>query len=249
MLSTETSHDNDRMQLSSAFKSTIFKKRKAWRVLATEEQREEAAGKNIQKIRQLRLKEEEDMTNFCNDVISRVDSEFFPAAQTADSRVFVLKMKGDYFRYMCEYMSGNARREAAENSIRAYQEGLTLAKSTLSPTNPTRLGLVMNYSVFINDILDRADLACRLSKESFDEALENLENIGKQTEDLKTENKPNENSNLINEDKEDNELNELTEEPVENEDDRYKQTIFIMQLIKDNVMMWSTPDEDGEQNI
>lgn len=65
--------------------------------------------------------------------------------------------KGDYCRYQAEFATGNARKEAAEESLLAYKTASDTAVIELPPTHPIRLGLALNFSVFYYEILNSAD--------------------------------------------------------------------------------------------
>ncbi|KAL3632052.1 hypothetical protein CASFOL_025036 [Castilleja foliolosa] len=43
------------------------------------------------------------------------------SAATGDSKVFYLKMRGDYHRYLADLKTGDERKEAAENTLSAYR--------------------------------------------------------------------------------------------------------------------------------
>jgi 14-3-3 protein epsilon len=47
----------------------------------------------------------------------------------------------------------------------------------LSTTDPIRLGLALNFSVFYYEIKNDAKKACELAKTAFDEAIADIENI------------------------------------------------------------------------
>lgn len=65
--------------------------------------------------------------------------------------------KGDYYRYKAEFAKGNSRKEAAESSLVAYKTANDIAAESLPPTNPIRLGLALNFSVFYYEILNSPD--------------------------------------------------------------------------------------------
>ena len=79
--------------------------------------------------------------------------------------------KGDYCRYLTEVAIGEARREAAERSLQAYQAACAVAKESLSPTHPIRLGLALNFSVFYYEVLGSPECACTMAKTAFDAAV------------------------------------------------------------------------------
>ncbi|KHN42450.1 14-3-3-like protein D [Glycine soja] len=62
--------------------------------------------------------------------------------------------KGDYYCYLVEYKSGNEKKEAVDQSMKAYESATTAAEADLPPTHPIRLGLALNSSVFYYEILN-----------------------------------------------------------------------------------------------
>ncbi|CAL5434335.1 unnamed protein product [Camellia sinensis] len=94
-----------------------------------------------------------------------LDSMLIPSAMSGDSKVFYLKMKGDYHRYLAEFKTGGKRMEAAENTLNAYKAAQDIANTELAPTHPIRLGLALNFSVFYYEILNSPDRACSLAKQ------------------------------------------------------------------------------------
>ena len=57
-------------------------------------------------------------------------------------------MKGDYYRYMCEYKNIEERKKFVELAHDAYKDGIKICNVDLKPTHPTRLGFILNYAVF-----------------------------------------------------------------------------------------------------
>ncbi|CAL9105737.1 unnamed protein product [Musa textilis] len=133
-----------------------------------------------------------------------IDEHLIPSSSAGESSVFYYKMKGDYFRYLAEFKTGNEKKEAADYSLKAYE-------ADLSPTHPIRLGLALNFSVFYYEIMKSPERACHLAKQAFDEAI--------------------------------SELDTLSEES-------YKDSTLIMQLLRDNLTLWTSdiPEDGGNSN-
>ena len=91
--------------------------------------------------------------------------QFSDQASNAESKVFYLKMKGDYYRYLAEVANGDARKAVVDDSQKAYQDAFDIAKSSMQPTHPIRLGLALNFSVFYYEIMSSPDKACQLAKQ------------------------------------------------------------------------------------
>ena len=73
-------------------------------------------------------------------------------------------MKGDYYRYIGEYTKGKGNKKVVESALEAYNKGIKLANSDLKSTNPIRLGLALNFSVFYYEILNEPSKACVMAK-------------------------------------------------------------------------------------
>jgi len=53
-------------------------------------------------------------------------------AKTAEAKVFYYKMIGDYYRYQAEISSGEAHRQAADNTVENYRAASAIAQQELS---------------------------------------------------------------------------------------------------------------------
>ena len=95
---------------------------------------------------------------------SLLNTHLIPKSNVPESKVFYLKMKGDYYRYLAEVATGEERTKTVEDSQAAYQAALEISKSEMTPTHPIRLGLALNFSVFYYEIQNAPDKACALAK-------------------------------------------------------------------------------------
>ena len=201
----------ERNLLSVGYKNVVGARRASWRILSSIEQKEEAKGNDVsvKRIKEYRLKVESELSNICSDIMTVIDEHLIPSSSAGEPSVFFYKMKGDYYRYLAEFKSGDERKEAADHSMKAYQLASTTAEAELASTHPIRLGLALNFSVFYYEILNSPERACHLAKQAFDEAI--------------------------------SELDTLSEES-------YKDSTLIMQLLRDNLTLWTSDiPEDGEE--
>lgn len=197
----------ERNLLSVAYKNVIGARRASWRIVSSIEQKEDSKGntENVQKILEYRKKIENELADVCNDILKVLDDLLIPNATTGECKVFYYKMKGDYHRYLAEFLQDKPRSESAEASLESYKTATESAIKELPPTHPIRLGLALNFSVFYYEILNSPDRACHLAKQAFDDAIAELDSLS---------------------------------------EDSYKDSTLIMQLLRDNLTLWTSDMQD-----
>jgi len=174
--------NEERNLLSVAYKNVVGARRSSWRVISSIEQKTEGSEKKQAMAKDYREKVEKELKTICEDVLKLLDDFLITKASTHESKVFYLKMKGDYFRYLAEVASaGTDRTSTVEKSKEAYQEAIDIAKKNMSPTHPIRLGLALNFSVFYYEILNAPDQACHLAKQAFDDAIAELDTLNEES--------------------------------------------------------------------
>jgi len=162
--------NEERNLLSVAYKNVVGARRSSWRVISSIEQKTEGSERKQTMAREYREKIENELKEICQDVLGLLNDFLIPKASIPESKVFYLKMKGDYFRYLAEVASGESRTTVIEDSQKAYSE------------------------------------ACHLAKQAFDDAIAELDSLN---------------------------------------EDSYKDSTLIMQLLRDNLTLW-TSDAQGE---
>ncbi|XP_035220444.1 14-3-3 protein zeta isoform X2 [Stegodyphus dumicola] len=201
--------NEERNLLSVAYKNVVGARRSSWRVISSIEQKTEGSEKKQQMAKEYREKVEKELREICYDVLGLLDNFLIPKASNAESKVFYLKMKGDYYRYLAEVATGDQKNSVVEESQKSYQEAFDISKNKMQPTHPIRLGLALNFSVFYFEILNAPDRACHLAKQAFDDAIAELDTLN---------------------------------------EDSYKDSTLIMQLLRDNLTLWTSDTQgDGEE--
>jgi 14-3-3 protein epsilon len=196
----------ERNLLSVAYKNVVGSRRASLRILTSIESREESRGKedHLKKVREYKNKVEDELSRICDDILNVIDEHLIPSSDLKESNVFYHKMKGDYYRYLAESATGETRASSGTKAKDAYNSATEIAKE-LPSTDPIRLGLALNFSVFYYEILGNHEAAVNLAKSAFDNAVEQLESIP---------------------------------------DDIYKDSTLIMQLLRDNITLWTSQDEE-----
>merc|ERR1719502_1368599 len=115
-------------------------------------------------------------------------------------------MKADYYRYIAEFKEAAEKSKAAESARQAYEEAQKVAEKDLAVTHPIRLGLALNQSVFMYEVLAQPDEACKMARTAFEDAIAELDNVAEES---------------------------------------YKDSTLIMQLLRDNLTLWTSDEGAG----
>eukprot|EP00438_Fugacium_kawagutii_P021053 Skav211585 [mRNA] locus=scaffold393:7723:13231:+ [translate_table: standard] len=168
---------DERNLLSVAYKNSVGARRQAWRAIHTYMQKmASASDPAVAEIAMYRRRVEDELNEKCNDIIKILDSDLVPKAVSSEAKVFYLKMRGDYYRYLAEFTDGPQRGEYANAAHESYHTANELAVP-LPPTHPIRLGLALNFSVFYYEVYKYTDKACQLAKEAFENAMSDLDSL------------------------------------------------------------------------
>lgn len=124
----------------------------------------------IGKIAQIREEIAQKLISICTEVIDLFDKVLEPIATEPETRVFCLKTKADYYRYMCETQGGDEKMESANNAHKYYEASMELAKSEIKPYCTDYLSIILNYSVFLFNIMGYQQEALDLAKKTYMES-------------------------------------------------------------------------------
>lgn len=76
---------------------------------------------------------EKELSEICSSILGILDDHLNPTAISGESKVFYLKMKGDYHRYLAEFKTSSDRKDAAEHTLLAYKNAQVPTKVLLTP--------------------------------------------------------------------------------------------------------------------
>ncbi|KAJ2063581.1 hypothetical protein GGI17_001656 [Coemansia sp. S146] len=173
----------ERNLLSVAYKNVIGARRASWRIISSIEQKEKSKGnmEHMAIVTKQRHAVEKELSDICKDILNVLEEYLLKNATSGESKVFFLKMKGDYFRYIAEFETTEKRKEASDNSLDAYKAAT---------------------------ILNSPEKACHLAKQAFDDAIAELDSLS---------------------------------------EDSYKDSTLIMQLLRDNLTLWTSDIQDSAE--
>lgn len=90
-----------------AYKNSVGARRTAWRsVSAIEGKEKERNSTHYGLVSDYRIKIENELKRICQEVLDVLEDKLLPTASSTESTIFYLKMKGDYFRYLAEFLKG-----------------------------------------------------------------------------------------------------------------------------------------------
>jgi len=198
----------ERNLLSVAYKNAVGSRRAAWRIITSVQQKETSKGNtdNAGYAKEYCTKVETELQGICDTILKLLDEKLIPKAEGGESKVFYQKMSADYYRYIAEFKDGDAKTAAAESARKAYADAAAVAEKDLAVTHPIRLGLALNYSVFMYEVLQNPEDACKMARSAFEDAIAELDNVAEES---------------------------------------YKDSTLIMQLLRDNLTLWTS--DEGNQ--
>jgi len=221
----------ERNLLSVAYKNVVGARRSSWRVISSIEQKTKETGneRKLELATKYKEKVEKELQDICKEVLDLLSKFLIPKATSdaenetdadeaeklVESKVFYLKMKGDYYRYLAEVGSPSDGEAYINDSEAAYKDAFTTCsdgineRGVLKPTHPIRLGLALNFSVFYYEIRDDHAKACEMAKKAFDFAIAELDTLN---------------------------------------EDSYKDSTLIMQLLRDNLTLWTSEDHQNDDD-
>ncbi|RVW65311.1 14-3-3 protein 1 [Vitis vinifera] len=231
----------ERNLLSVAYKNVIGSLRAAWRIVSSIEQKEESRKneEHVALVKDYRSTVETELSEVCAGILKLLDSHLIPSASTSESKVFYMKMKGDYHRYLAEFKVGNEKKDAAEETMLAYKSAQDIALADLAPTHPIRLGLALNFSVFYYEILNSSDKACSMAKQN-EATLSKLVILDTRDNLPVTAHLGFSSTHFIGVEAFEEAIAELDTLGEES----YKDSTLIMQLLRDNLTLWTSDAQD-----
>jgi 14-3-3 protein epsilon len=172
-------NSDERNLLSVAYKSLTGSRRNALRTVLAflDDDSIKAIPERVTQLNNLKAKLVGELDGYCNDLINLTDTKLLPAATDPATKVFYEKLKADYYRYSVEFKSDADRQGGADKAKGSYEAALAIAKEQLTKADPAYLGLVLNYTVFLYEIIGKKQEGIDLADSAFKEAVDGLDGL------------------------------------------------------------------------
>lgn len=213
--------NEERNLLSVAYKNVVGARRSSWRVISSIETKTDGNDRKQCMSKDYRKRVECELRDICNTVLTLLDKFLIPKASNAESKVFYQKMKGDYYRYLAEVASERGAADAA------VEEGQTKLADRQDVLKSSEDAYQQAFEIAVKEMQPthpiRLGLALNYSV-FFYEIMSSPDracHLAKQAFDEAIA-----------------ELDQLQE-------DSYKDSTLIMQLLRDNLTLW-TSDSQGD---
>lgn len=175
-ISGDELQNEERNLISVGYKNVMSARRTSWRTIQGNEDAEIDDKKKI-----LLGQYKQTVADELYAIITEVSTEIVAVytegpkkATQAEILVFFYKLDGDYNRYGAEASTGEQREKFKNAAREAYNKAQGLC-AALKETNPIRLGLALNFSVFYYEIDQQKEMATELAQAAFDNAIDKLE--------------------------------------------------------------------------
>ena len=135
---------------------------------------EEKEAKNL--IYEIKANKEKAIIERCEKFIKLINEYILPKNNLSDEHhALFLKTKADYYRYLAEVTHDHELFINKQNALYFYMEAKRLTKN-LPNLNAIKLDIALNYSVFLNEIMNKRINSYFAAKEAVFNALSDLKN-------------------------------------------------------------------------
>ena len=196
--------------LSTGYKNMITDKRNSWRILHSMERREKKNKKSkiIKSIIEIKSHIEKEIRDVCAEIQILLDKYLIPNVEEYENEVYLYKLKADYFRYICEFAKEKEYEDNLKNSENFYEKAYNISIKNLPINNCTRVGLALNYAIFLYEVKGDKKVGFDIAKKTFDESMKFVDDL---------------------------------EKP------KCRDTLLILQLLKENLIFWSSEMNEDEE--
>lgn len=169
--------EEERNLLFSSLKNLINSRRDSWRTVNALESKEiKNESSLLPKVTELKSTLADEIKQYINKGIELIDNYLVKNANNNELKVMYAKIKGDYLRYIIEITSKKNEDEInnlKEKADEYYKSGLNLCPN-LSNLNTTKIGLILNYTVFLYEVVKDCKNAYIIANNAYQSTLKSI---------------------------------------------------------------------------
>lgn len=167
--------EEERNILFSSLKKLINFRREAWRTVNAVEIKESTSSQSnlLQRVKDLKHSLVEEINSYIEKALDLIDNYLLKDVTKDELKVIYAKTKGDYQRYKLEITPKDKEEEINEIKSKAenyYKEGLDICDN-LGILNSNRLGIILNYTVFLYESIGDKETAFKIANEAYQNTL------------------------------------------------------------------------------
>ena len=176
-----TLSEDERSKFSASFKGYIGEQRKSYLSVRDEIKKVEKSGRDASTEKQYLAKIGLRVNIIADQVIKIVTNKLEPKANIGKEKVFYRKILADYYRYKVEVAAEAQKSVLQAEAEKRYADAYSIAVSNLAVTDPLRLGLALNFGVFLYEIKGDRQAAIDTVQGAFEKALADLESVAEES--------------------------------------------------------------------
>ena len=134
----------------------------------------EKSGKKM--IQEIKEEKEKHVLRRSEHVIKLINDHILIYELEDEQKARFLKVKADFYRYMAEITTGHQLFVNKQQAYKYYNESIKIMKEK-DNLNATKLNIYLNYSIFLNEILNKRINSFFIAKEALFNALKALKNL------------------------------------------------------------------------
>ena len=197
--------------VSTGFKNMISDKRSSWFTLNSMERKEKKKKKNtVKEIKEIKSHIENELRETCNKLQEIIDKYLLPNNEEDDTIVFLLKLKADYFRYICEFAEGNEFEYNLNKAEEYYKKAFEISEKKLPIINCNRVSIGLNYAIFLYEVKKDRMAGFDVAQNIFKESMKFIDDLEKS---------------------------------------KFRDTLLIIQLLKENIIFWNSEMSEDEPKL
>ena len=194
--------------VSTGFKNMISDKRSSWFTLNSMERKEKKKKKNtVKEIKEIKSHIENELRETCNKLQEIIDKYLLPNNEEDDTIVFLLKLKADYFRYICEFAEGKEFEYNLNKAEEYYKKAFEISEKKLPIINCNRVSIGLNYAIFLYEVKKDRMAGFDVAQNIFKESMKFIDDLEKS---------------------------------------KFRDTLLIIQLLKENIIFWNSEMSEDE---